>query len=71
MIFNWSGIVTAATPWIELGVERAYAAIPGDVAEALNQERRHVEHLRNETREVASWLQQREQASGVAALYGH
>src|SRR5262249_11968147 len=49
---------------------RTYAAIPGHVDQALGQERRHIEHLRCETREVGAWLQQREQAASVAPLYG-
>jgi hypothetical protein len=47
-----------------------YAAIPRDVAEELRQERHKVEKLQAETREVSAWLQEREQAATVAALYG-
>ena len=48
----------------------AYAPIPGDVAEALNGERRQVQQFLGEVREVAAWLGQREQAASIAGLYG-
>jgi hypothetical protein len=51
-------------------LEAVYAAIPGEVAEGLRQERRQVEQLQAETRELAAWLQERQQAASVAALYG-
>ena len=47
-----------------------YVAIPDDVAEALRQERRQVEQFLKETREVATWLEQREHAASIAGLYG-
>jgi hypothetical protein len=48
----------------------AYAAIPGDVAQALQLERRHLEKLGDEVSEVARWLMQREKAANVEGLYG-
>jgi len=48
----------------------AYVPIPGDVAQALAMERRRVEALLSETREVAVWLDQREEAANVGGLYG-
>jgi hypothetical protein len=51
-------------------VESIYAPIPADVAEALRQERRQVEQLQGETHEVATWLEQHEQAASIAGLYG-
>jgi hypothetical protein len=51
-------------------LEQVYAALPGDVARALKAERHQVEHLLGEVREVAGWLQQREQAASIAGLYG-
>ncbi len=51
-------------------LQSAYATIPADVAEMLRQERRQVEQLLGETREVAVWLEQREQAASIAGLYG-
>ncbi len=52
-------------------VEHVYAELPASVAEALQKERRQVEQLLNETREVTGWLEQREQAASIAGLYGH
>ncbi len=51
-------------------LEHIYAAVPEEVAEALNAERRKVEHLLGETREVTGWLEQREQAASIVGLYG-
>jgi energy-coupling factor transporter ATP-binding protein EcfA2 len=48
----------------------AYLPIPADVAELLREERRLVEQMQNETREVAVWLEGREQAASIAGLYG-
>jgi energy-coupling factor transporter ATP-binding protein EcfA2 len=52
----------------ELGA--AYLPIPGEVAEALAAERRQIDQLIADCREVAEWLRQREQAASIAALYG-
>ena len=51
-------------------LEGVYAQIPGDVAEALRAERRQVEQLLADTKEIAQWLEEREQAASVAGLYG-
>jgi energy-coupling factor transporter ATP-binding protein EcfA2 len=51
-------------------LESIYAPIPGDVAQALHEERRQVEKIDAETAEVASWLHQREQSASIAGLYG-
>ncbi len=51
-------------------LEGAYAPIPGDVADALQNERRQVERLQGEVREVSLWLDRREQAASIAGLYG-
>src|SRR5262249_2027268 len=48
----------------------AYGPIPLAVAEQLLAERRHVEQMLGETREVQDWLRQREQAASVGSLYG-
>jgi hypothetical protein len=37
----------------------------------MRQERRQVEQLAHQTGEVASWLEQREQAASIAGLYEH
>ena len=51
-------------------LEGVYGPVPADVAAVLLAERRQVEKLAGETREVASWLQKREQSATVAGLYG-
>jgi energy-coupling factor transporter ATP-binding protein EcfA2 len=51
-------------------LQASYVPIPGDVAQALAMERRRVEALLGETREVAVWLDQREEAANVGGLYG-
>jgi hypothetical protein len=47
-----------------------YAPIPGEIADALRRERRQVEKVMGETKEVATWLEQREQAASILKLYG-
>jgi ABC-type multidrug transport system fused ATPase/permease subunit len=51
-------------------VQDAYAQVPAEVAEAMRAERRQVEQLLHETKEVATWLERREQAANIAGLYG-
>jgi hypothetical protein len=51
-------------------LENAYAPLPAEVAETLRRERREVEALQAQTREVAAWLDEREHAAQVAGLYG-
>ncbi|HXG08288.1 MAG TPA: GTPase domain-containing protein [Gemmataceae bacterium] len=51
--------------------QSAYTPIPAEVAEVLRGERRQVEQLLHETKEVATWLERREQAASIAGLYGH
>jgi hypothetical protein len=51
-------------------LEAVYSPVPTDVAALLLAERREVEKLAGETRDVASWLQKREQSASVAGLYG-
>jgi hypothetical protein len=55
---------------VQAELESAYASIPVEVAEVLRQERRQIEQLLGETREVCRWLEQREQAVSIDALYG-
>jgi energy-coupling factor transporter ATP-binding protein EcfA2 len=52
-------------------LEAVYLPIPGEVAEGLRQERRQVEKVAAEAREVASWLEQREKSASIEGLYGH
>ena len=39
-------------------------------AEQLQAERRAIEQMTGDTREVQSWLEQREQAASINSLYG-
>jgi hypothetical protein len=56
---------------LQTELENAYASIPADMAEILRKERRRVEQIAGQTREVAAWLAQREQAASIAGLYGN
>jgi hypothetical protein len=51
-------------------LQGAFEPIPGQVAVGLAQERNEVLSLKQDVQEVANWLRDREQAAGVAALYG-
>jgi hypothetical protein len=51
-------------------LERAYLSIPGELAATLQDERRQIENLFAETREVADWLAARQQSAHIAELYG-
>jgi hypothetical protein len=55
---------------LQAEMESAYQPVPGEVAEVLRGERRQAEQLMGETREVAAWLERREQAASIAGLYG-
>ncbi len=55
---------------LQSALSAVYAPLPGDVAEALRQERERVEALQKETQEVADWLKEREQSASVVGLYG-
>jgi hypothetical protein len=55
---------------IEQELDGVYAPLPGDVAALLLNERRAVDNLVSQTHEVGEWLSKREQAAGIAALYG-
>jgi hypothetical protein len=50
--------------------KQAYLAIPERVAEGLLEERKRTQGLIDQTRDVASWLSQREEAARIDALYG-
>ena len=56
---------------LQTELHSVYCPVPIDVADALRAERRHVEQLQRETREVAEWLAQREQAASITSLYGN
>jgi hypothetical protein len=51
-------------------LERVYLPIPGEIAVALQDERRQIESLLAETKEVADWLAAKQQAAQVTELYG-
>lgn len=55
---------------LQAELAETYSPIPGDVADAVRKERRQVEQLVAETREVCEWLDQREHAANVEGLYG-
>jgi energy-coupling factor transporter ATP-binding protein EcfA2 len=55
---------------LQAELKAAYATVPADVAEELRQERRQVEQLLGEVRDIAAWLERREQAASIAGLYG-
>lgn len=59
------------TAHIDEVLQRTYGAIPGDTANALLQERAHVETLLSAVREVSTWLAEKQQAVTVAGLYGN
>jgi hypothetical protein len=52
-------------------LDAAYGPLVSEVAADLLAERRQVEKLLGETREVAAWLEQHEQSASVAGLYGN
>jgi len=56
---------------LQTELQNVYAPIPGDAALVLRQERRAVEQLAAQTREVATWLHHREQDAGIEGLYGN
>jgi energy-coupling factor transporter ATP-binding protein EcfA2 len=47
-----------------------YLPIPREVAERLAAERRQLDELLGDVREVRTWLETQEQAAGIEALYG-
>ena len=51
-------------------LSRAYLAIPEEVAAAIREERKQVDALVAETKQVSDWLTERQQAARVAELYG-
>jgi hypothetical protein len=52
-------------------LETTYAVVPGELARALLEERKQVEKLVGETKEVGHWLEEREQAASISGLYGN
>jgi hypothetical protein len=56
---------------LQAELEHVYLAAPEEVAGQLREERKKVEKLINETREVATWLERQEQSASIAGLYGN
>lgn len=71
---RWPAIRSEFRKQLELRLyqelEGVYLPIPGEVAEALRKERKEVEKIVGEDREVATWLDQRERSASIAGLYG-
>jgi hypothetical protein len=57
-------------PRLQKEMEEQYSQVLVDFARAIDAERRDAEQLLGEVREVASWLEQREQAASIVNLYG-
>jgi hypothetical protein len=74
MPLRWSAIrgdfAEALEKRLTQDFEAAYGEVPHQVAELLLAERKKVEAILNETREVEQWLSQREQSASIASLYG-
>ena len=51
-------------------LEKVYCQVPFDVAKQLLEERKEVDRLLGEVREVTGWLERREQTSRISELYG-
>lgn len=51
-------------------IRNAYEPVPAEVSDSLREERRQVEQLLNETKEVTTWLERHEQSASIAGLYG-
>ncbi len=51
--------------------EAAFLAVPAEIATAVADEKKQVEFLITETRQVSDWLGEREQAAKITELYGH
>ncbi len=52
-------------------LDEVYSPAPTDLADRLRQERQKVEKLIADTKEVAAWLEKREQSASIMGLYGH
>lgn len=55
---------------VKIELERVYMAIPTEIAMALQEERKHVDSLATEAKQVNDWLAERQQAAQVTDLYG-
>jgi hypothetical protein len=72
---RWSAIRGEFQRLLEERLQRelseVYRPIPAEVADGLRNERRQVEKILAEAREVAAWLGQRERSADIEGLYGH
>jgi hypothetical protein len=59
------------TQRIEEELAAVYRPIPEEVAERLEVERKLIDQLIADSREVAEWLKEREQAANISGLYGN
>jgi hypothetical protein len=59
------------TQRIEEELAAVYRPIPEEVAERLEVERKVIDQLIADSREVAEWLKEREQAANISGLYGN
>jgi hypothetical protein len=75
MPLRWSAIRNEFHHLIErrlqADLEAAYSGLPVSVAEVMKEERAQVNELIREAHEVTDWLEKREQAASIAAMYGH
>ncbi len=51
-------------------MDRVYLPVPTEIAAALREERKQIDALLAQTKEVAGWLTERQQAAQVTELYG-
>jgi len=56
---------------LEIELVRAYCPIPEEVAKGLLEERKEVDRLAGEVREVAGWLEKSEKSSTIHEMYGN
>jgi hypothetical protein len=72
---RWGGIRDELHRQLEAHVQKeleaAYLPVPVELSQRLKEERRRIEKLTDDAREVGAWLEKREQASSIAGLYGH
>lgn len=56
---------------LDAELSRAYLAIPEEVAAGIREERKQVDEVIAEAKQVADWLTERQQAARVGELYGN
>ncbi len=72
---RWSAIRSQLRTLLEKrlnsDLEAVYGGIPNEVVAQLTQERKQIEKMQGEVREVTEWLESREKAASIVGLYGH